>query len=177
LRLEFHAGVYGPYAATLNKVLERIDGHYIRGYGDSQKPDAEIALLDGAVAEAQEYLRGTPASVCHLECVSHLIEGFETPYGMELLATLHWVATRNQDPATSLDEAILAIHAWSERKARMFTDQHVAVAWQRLADQGWLRPTGTVPPTASSSTECAPIATSSPTRNAPTSSAAPRSAS
>jgi len=41
LRLNYQAGLYGPYAHNLNKVLERIEGHFIRGYGDSQKPDVE----------------------------------------------------------------------------------------------------------------------------------------
>jgi len=41
LRLNYEAGHYGPYAPNLNKVLEVMEGHFIRGYGDSQKPDAE----------------------------------------------------------------------------------------------------------------------------------------
>ena len=58
LRLRFEAGTYGPYAANLNKVLERIEGHLIRGYGDSQKPDTEIELLPDAAKDADLYLRG-----------------------------------------------------------------------------------------------------------------------
>lgn len=49
LRLKYQAGHYGPYAANLNKVLEVMEGHFIRGCGDSQKPDAEIDVLLGAV--------------------------------------------------------------------------------------------------------------------------------
>jgi O-acetyl-ADP-ribose deacetylase (regulator of RNase III) len=138
LRLKYQVGFYGPYAPNLNKVLERIEGHFIRGYGDSQKPDAEIALLDGAVAEATAFLEGDPQSVERLTRVSRLIEGFETPYGMELLATVHWVATYADPPARGADEAVHAVHAWNARKARMFSAQHIAKAWRRLSDQGWL---------------------------------------
>ena len=92
LRLKYEAGHYGPYAANLNKVLEVMEGHFIRGYGDSQKPAAEIELLPGAVEEAAEFLKDRMDSAARLERVAELIEGFETPYGMELLSTVHWSA-------------------------------------------------------------------------------------
>ena len=34
LRLRYEAGLYGPYADNVNKVLEAMEGHFIRGYGD-----------------------------------------------------------------------------------------------------------------------------------------------
>ncbi|MCC5669167.1 hypothetical protein LC653_36310 [Nostoc sp. CHAB 5784] len=36
-----------------------------------------------------------------LERVSNLIIGFETPYGMELLVTVHWVGTKGTTLATT----------------------------------------------------------------------------
>src|SRR5439155_16233246 len=80
LRLRFQAGHYGPYAANLNKVLERIEGHLIRGYGDSQKPDVEIELLPGAVGEANAFLAAHPSSQDRLGRLSALVEGFDTLY-------------------------------------------------------------------------------------------------
>jgi O-acetyl-ADP-ribose deacetylase (regulator of RNase III) len=79
LRLRYEAGHYGPYAANLNKVLEVMEGHFIRGYGDSQKPDAEIELLPGAVEEATRFLEDKSESRARLKRVAGLIEGFETP--------------------------------------------------------------------------------------------------
>jgi len=58
LRLKYEAGHYGPYATNLNKVLEVMEGHFIRGYGDSQKPDAEIELLPQAGKRRQPSWRG-----------------------------------------------------------------------------------------------------------------------
>lgn len=49
LRLKYEAGHYPPYASNLNKVLEVLEGHFIRGYRGEQKPDAEIELLPCAV--------------------------------------------------------------------------------------------------------------------------------
>lgn len=136
MRLRYTEGRYGPYADNLNKVLERLEGHYIRGYGDSQKPDQEIALLPSASEEAESFLREKEGPLQRLERVAALIEGFETPHGMELLASTHWVA-KNKN-ASSAEQAITAIHSWSERKRKMFVADHILVAWQRLQDEKWL---------------------------------------
>ena len=140
LRLKYEAAHYGPYAANLNKVLERLEGHYVRGYGDSQKPDTEIDLLPGAVEEADKFLSDKQESLGRLERVCGLIEGFETPYGMELLATVHWVARHARTKACSEDAAVVAVQRWSSRKKRVLKPQHIKVAWERLAQRGWLMP-------------------------------------
>ncbi len=138
LKLRYEAGLYGPYAANLNKVLERIEGHFIRGYGDSQRPETEIELLPGAVEEAEAFLASRQDSSARLQRVADLIEGFETPYGMELLSTVHWVARHQKPRATNADEAVAAVHAWSDRKRQMFRPDHIRIAWQRLQEQDWL---------------------------------------
>jgi O-acetyl-ADP-ribose deacetylase (regulator of RNase III) len=138
LRLKYEAGHYGPYAKNLNNVLERIEGHYIRGYGDSQKPDIEIDLLPEAVNEAQDFLSLQPDTLQRLERVSALIEGFETPYGMELLASVHWVAQKATRRALSDSDAIDRVHSWNERKSRLMRPDHIRVAWKRLEKFSWI---------------------------------------
>ena len=71
--------------------------------------------------------------------VSNLIEGFETPYGMELLATVHWVVTRESDVRTA-DDALIAVRNWNARKRAILREEHIRVAWHRLNDGGWFRP-------------------------------------
>ncbi len=142
LKLNYEAGKYGPYAHNLNKVLERLEGHYVRGYGDSQKKDAEIELLPGAVEAAEAFLDQDSRSRVRLRRVSELIEGFETPYGMELLATVHWVATRGEaggePPVRDVEAAIRAVHRWNPRKQWIFTPEHIRIAWDHLSHLGWL---------------------------------------
>jgi O-acetyl-ADP-ribose deacetylase (regulator of RNase III) len=142
LRLNYEASHYGPYAANLNKVLELMEGHFIRGYGDSQKPHAEIELLPGAVEEATAFLADKSESLARLERVADLIEGFETPYGMELLATVHWVAHRggpkSDTRASDVAAAVEQVHAWNPRKQRVFKPEHVRTAWSQLSRQGWI---------------------------------------
>lgn len=138
LRLQYEEGIYGPYAHNLNKVLEVLEGHYIRGYGDNQKPDVEIELLPGAVHEADKYLADLAEPKKRLERVADLIEGFETPYGMELLASVHWLAVHHEPKATEQDAAIELLYAWTVRKRNMFRAEHVRIAWERLQKMNFL---------------------------------------
>lgn len=139
-RVEFVKHHYGPYADVLRHVLERMEGHFTSGYGAGEnKPETPIQLLPGAAAEADAFLAEHPATLERYERVGELIEGFETPYGMELLATIHWSATREEPAAASSPEAALeSVRRWSARKAELMRPEHVTAAWQRLEDRGWL---------------------------------------
>ena len=77
-------------------------------------------------------------SQSRLSRVAKLIEGFETPYGMELLSSVHWVAHHDAEPARTADEAVQKVHNWNERKRRMFRAEHIRIAWKRLGTNGWL---------------------------------------
>lgn len=137
LKLDFQKGSYGPYTETLHYVLQRMEGHFVRGYGDRSRSTA-IGLLPGAIDKADELLQQYPQTRDRLERVGQLIEGFETPYGMELLATVHWVA--QEDPAArgDVNTAVDRVYAWNERKRKLFQPEHVRKAWVRLRDEGWL---------------------------------------
>lgn len=138
LRLNYQAHIYGPYAENLNKVLERIEGHFTRGYGGERKPDVEIRLLDGAVEEADRFLADKFEARTRLERVGDLITGFETPYGMELLSSVHWVVVHGDGPVNGLEQAIVQVHDWNDRKRKLLKPEHIRVAWTRLSDRGWL---------------------------------------
>ncbi len=79
------------------------------------------------------------ATATHLARVSTLIEGFETPYGLELLASVHFVAGEDQSAARDPARATEQIHAWSDRKRNRLTAEHIALAWNRLHEQDWLQ--------------------------------------
>ncbi len=140
LRLKYVAGTYGPYADNLNKVLQEIEGHFTRGIGDSPVPDRDIELLPGATEAANEFLAVhlDDDSRRRLVQVAALIEGFETPYGMELLSSVHWVARYGEPPAGSMETAVEAVHRWNDRKRHMFPPNHIAVSWRRLTEAGAL---------------------------------------
>ena len=136
LRLRYSKGLFGPYAENLRHVLIAMDGHFVSGYGDAKdQPDKQIGLLPGAVERAEAYLQGHPETRARFDRVAKLIEGFETPFGMELLATVYWVATR--EGASTPDEAIAMTYAWNDRK-RMFEEHHIRASWNALRQKGWL---------------------------------------
>ena len=137
LRLQYVRGKYGPYAHNLDKALQHLEGHYLIGLGDDAKPHTEIELLPGAVEAAREALAEQPEARGRFEAVARLIEGYESPYGLELLASVHWVARKERPAAADPAAASEAIRSWTARKATLFTPEHVALAWQRLADNGW----------------------------------------
>jgi O-acetyl-ADP-ribose deacetylase (regulator of RNase III) len=137
LKLRYVKHKYGPYADNLNHALQRIEGHYIRGYGDRSR-EAEIYVLPEGREAAQTFLETEPDARERLERVSNLITGFETPYGMELLATVHWVAQDNPEAAKDVEVAIALVHGWSDRKRNLFKPEHIRKAWQRLQEQNWL---------------------------------------
>lgn len=135
LRLKFVKAHYGPYAENLRQVFRKIEGKMTSGYGDGgDAPQKTIELVPGAVDEARTFLQGIPATLERFQRVAKLVEGFESSFGMELLATVHWVLTREG----VRDQGMIdAIHAWSRRKKK-FSDQQIRTAASRLEAEGWL---------------------------------------
>jgi len=136
LKLEYTKAIYGPYAKNLRHVLNRIEGHFITGYGDAEDaPERQIEPKREAGDRAETFLERHTETLLRLDRVRNLIEGFETPFGMELLSTVHWVATREE--AKTKEQALLLTYKWGGRK-EMFSPEHVYVAWRVLWDKDWL---------------------------------------
>ena len=137
LRLNYTKAVYGPYAKNLRHVLNLIEGHFISGFADAEdRPDAQIELIPEAANKADRYLGNHCTTRERFDRVVDLISGFETPFGMELLSTVHWVATR--EDAKTAEDVIEKTYAWNERK-RMFQEEHIRIAWKILEKKEWLR--------------------------------------
>lgn len=137
LKLNFAKEKYGPYAENLHFVLQRIEGHFIRGYGDRSR-DAEIYLLPEGDAEAEAFLGHDEEARARLQKVERLIDGFETPFGLELLATVHWVSAKEAPTPAQVQESVLRVSQWNDRKRRIFEPKHVQVAWDRLHEEQWV---------------------------------------
>ena len=144
LNLKYAKAQYGPYADNLNFVLQRIEGHFVRGAGGRSRTVHEfgaLEVLDGAWEEAESFLSNMASTTERMDEVLELVAGFESPYGLELLSSVHWIAT-NDDPTAQddLDRAIAGIRSWNRRKDRLVTDRHITVAWNHLrsATGEWL---------------------------------------
>ncbi len=137
LRLNYVKQKYGPYAENLNYVLQRIEGHFIRGYGDRSGKRSAIYLLPSAIEEADEFLSNHPETTTRINEVTKIIRGFETPYGMELLSTVFWLANENSQLTDDLEATISAFTSWNQRKQAHFRTEHIHTAWKRLKEEAW----------------------------------------
>ena len=136
LRLKYAKAPYGPYAENLRHVLRAVEGHLISGYADGgDAPDKQLELVPGAVKDAESFLSDQRDTAARFDRVAELVEGFETPFGLELLATVHWVTTREN--AVGTDDTMAKVYAWNERKKR-FSPRQIGIAVQTLQKKGWL---------------------------------------
>ena len=137
LRLNFQKEHYGPYAENLRHVLRSIEGHLISGYADGgDAPSKQLELVPGAVEDATRFLDDHPRFRARLNRVAELVSGFESPFGLELLATVHWVADRETVP--TIEEVISRTYGWGDQK-RQFSERQIGVAFQALKENGWIQ--------------------------------------
>jgi hypothetical protein len=143
LDLRFGANRYGPYSDPLRHLLDALDGSYLHcekrlsdatphdviWFDPSRRTDVEGYLATDDVRPYREALEDTAA----------VIEGFESPLGMELLATVDWLLSREHVEPT-VDSIRRALPEWpggdgaGERKARIFDDRMLAIALERLGE-------------------------------------------
>ncbi|MBP5790996.1 MAG: macro domain-containing protein [Kiritimatiellae bacterium] len=137
LRLNYSKQTYGPYAENLRHVLRAIEGHWLSGYADGgDAPTKELTLLPGAADLANDFLANLPDTQKRIERVARLVDGYEDSFGMELLATVHWVASK--EGARTPEETVALVHGWNERK-RQFSERQIEKARTRLFEQGWIK--------------------------------------
>jgi O-acetyl-ADP-ribose deacetylase (regulator of RNase III) len=138
---DFAANRYGPYSDKVRHLLDSLDGSYLtceRRVADARPFDPIRFRHDrrdriGAYLTSPEASRYRPA----LDDATTVIDGFQSPHGLELLATVDWL-NRVTGMALGVDSMMEAIASWpgpngaAERKARVFTRHHVEVAVNHL---------------------------------------------
>jgi O-acetyl-ADP-ribose deacetylase (regulator of RNase III) len=140
LDLRFNAHKYGPYADRLRHLLEGLDGSYL--HSDKRISDAtplEVIWFDDTRKDlVHRYLQSEAKAYAHaLESTTALIDGFESPFGMELLATVDWLLAREGVAPTvpALREGLRHWRGGSDaaaRKDRLFDDRALGIALERL---------------------------------------------
>lgn len=137
LRLNYVKAPYGPYAENLRHVLQKIEGHMVAGYADGgDDPTKPLTVVPGAIEEAGAFLAEHVGTRARFDRVGDLVEGFETPFGLELLSTVHWVATQGE-PGAVVEDVVRETHAWNDRK-KQFTPRQIGIALNVLDAKGWL---------------------------------------
>ena len=136
LKLQFVKGPFGPYAENLRHVLNAIEGHLLSGYSDGgDAPSKELELVAGAVEDACAFLRNRTETQGRFERVSDLVEGFESPFGLELLSTVHWIASKEE--GLTMEEVVERTYAWNKRKEQ-FTPRQIGLTMDVLTKKNWI---------------------------------------
>lgn len=142
LDLRFKADRYGPYAQRLTHLLDSLDGSYL--HCDKRLSDAgpmdTIWFEESKRRTVDLYLRSSEASAYlpALENTERIIDGFQSPLGLELLATVDWLIVR-EGAGANLKDIRQALNSWpagsqaSERKQRIFDDRMLSIALKTLA--------------------------------------------
>ena len=136
LRLNYKKGPYGPYAQNLRHVLNAIEGHLVSGYADGGDiPDKQLTLVPGALEDAHALLKNKAKTQTHFDRVSDLVEGFESPFGLELLSTVHWIVSKER--VHNVADVVRQTYAWNDRK-KQFSQRQIALAVDVLSHKGWI---------------------------------------
>ena len=132
LRLRFKPAAHGPYADNLRHLLHSIEGYMISGYGDGgDSPQKHLELVPGAVDEARKFLEDQAETRQRFDRIADLVAGFESPFGLELLATVHWVCTQGERGKKivpqNMNELVRYIYQWDSCKSQ-FSACQIALA-------------------------------------------------
>jgi hypothetical protein len=142
LDFQFKADKYGPFSDRLRHLLNALDGTYL--HCDKRLSDAgpsdTIWFDEGRRQRLDLYLQQETSEPLRnvLELTARRIDGFESPLGMELLATVDWLIEKEHCEATvaGIREGL---RQWSagqvavERKLRLFNDRFIGLAIDQLA--------------------------------------------
>jgi hypothetical protein len=143
LGLKFDKNRYGPFSPTIDHMLYDVEGVYLKGskYREAKAKD-NIELISENFDKVQEYLNEelNTEQKERLSNIHSLIEGFESPLGMELLATVDYILSQSKgDP--DLEELMEAIYKWGpenenwgDRKRKIMKEEYVKVAKGRLME-------------------------------------------
>ena len=142
LKLHFEAHLYGPYANNLTHLLNAMDGSYLKS--DKRIPDAsplDVVYFEDSKREALAlYLNNeAKAYLPVLEKASKIIDGFESPFGMELLSSVDWLITKEgcEPTISGIKEGIQnwsAGEKWAQRKLDLFDDKSIGFALEQLSE-------------------------------------------
>jgi O-acetyl-ADP-ribose deacetylase (regulator of RNase III) len=136
LKLQYKKFLYGPYAYNLQHLLSHLEGSYVMGNTRimDTKPLDNIRLIDTKMSEVTTYIKSecTPIEKERLSEVYKLIEGFESPFGVELLSTVDWVINKDGISINDIDSVYGGVVKWNERKAQIIKKEHVRLAVARL---------------------------------------------
>lgn len=134
-RLKFARNLHGPYSDTLKKAFVSLENHgMISGFLGG---DRQTHVTNSGCAVAEEFLDSSGQQNNEIiKRVSKLVQGYESPYGLELLSSVHWLA--HHEKHSPVEKVIAEMKCWNESKRNLFDESGIRLAYKRLQDDGLL---------------------------------------
>lgn len=144
----FRADKYGPYSDPLMHLLDSLDGSYLhcdKRIGDASPFD--VIWFDDTKKDLVTAFLTTPEAKIYqpaLVTTASVIDGFESPLGMELLATVDWLLQTGIAKPTAA-EIRAGLLKWpggksaADRKRKLFDDRLIELALSRLGNRSGSR--------------------------------------
>ncbi|MGB3466200.1 MAG: macro domain-containing protein [Cyclobacteriaceae bacterium] len=133
LNLIFEKGHYGPYAHRLLHLLKYLNGFYLWFKEEDNKPGTSITIDRKNYQRVEKYVQEklTSDQANRIREILEFIHGYESPYGLELLATVDFVKRNTQ--LEDLEEIKREIYNWTSRKKKLMKPFHIEVASKHVA--------------------------------------------
>lgn len=134
-KLRFTRNLHGPYSETLKLAYVALENHgMISGF---MTGDRQAHVTNSGCAVADEFLdRSDTASADIINRLSKLIQGYESPYGLELLSSVHWLA--HHEGHFPVEKIIEEMMSWNETKRNTFGEDAIRGAYDRLKEDSLL---------------------------------------
>lgn len=131
-RMKFSRGRYGPYSVQVEYLLKSVNGKYIHGLEEMDpKPFEDLELEYNLKQEVSDYVHMlSDEKLGHVRKVLKLVEGFESAFALEILATVAYIMAAS--PMISFEETVMEVGQWSERKKRLFKEEYIRIAYDRI---------------------------------------------
>jgi len=136
-QVEFTKNEHGPYSEELKSAFKSMENQgFIEGFEKH-----EVQATSSAFAEAEEFLssEGGESDAKAQEFIDRLallIEGYESPFGMELLSSVHYLVISENKSST--EEVVKSIQSWNDHKNDRFNPRSIEAAYDRLKEDEFL---------------------------------------
>lgn len=134
-KLKFSRNLHGPYSETLKKAFIALEHHgMINGFLTGER---QAHVTNSGCAVADEFLSNTDDDGDEvIGKLSKLIQGYESPYGLELLSSVHWLASH--EGHYPIEKIVSEMSGWNENKRNTFDERSIRLAYERLSEDGLL---------------------------------------
>lgn len=134
-KLQFSRNLHGPYSEPLKLAYVAMERHgMIDGFLSGER---QSHVKPSGSAVASEFLDQFETSVNDtIDRLSKLVQGYESPYGLELLSSVHWLA--HHGGHFPVEKIIQEMLGWSEAKRNKFSEDAIRAAYDRLKEDGLL---------------------------------------